>query len=357
MSEVLDEIPASGEVVTVGPSAEALTVLELDMANTDDIEDATEREPGNSPNIQDATGMYLHRIGRTALLSAEEEVDLSKQIEAGLLAEHKLSSEDSSFMDEEQRELLAMAAQDGKDAKTAMIEANLRLVVWAAKRYARRDVALLDLVQEGNLGLIRAVEKFDYTKGYKFSTYGTWWIRQAIAQGYEENARSIRIPPDTLEQVTVMKKTSRQLAAELDRDPTHEELATAMEMKPKKLAELKEYTRLEPKTSFNEPIGYKDGATFGDMFNDDNTSNDPVAVVERDALPEVLHSELQDVLTERQQAMIAMRFGFNGEEPMTFNKIGQKMGVSDQGVANLQNSALKKLRAPAVKYRLQEFLD
>lgn len=295
---------------------------------------------------------YLKQIGKVALLNAEQEVELAKRIEAGLFAEDTLEREGEDMARKLKRELMWIAA-DGKDAKNHLLEANLRLVVSLAKRYTGRGMLFLDLIQEGNLGLIRAVEKFDYTKGYKFSTYATWWIRQAITRAMADQARTIRIPVHMVEVINKLARVQRQMLQDLGRDPTPEELAHELDMTPEKVVEVQKYGR-EP-ISLHTPLGEDGDSEFGDLIEDSE------AIVPADAvsflmLQEQLHAVL-DTLSEREAGVISMRFGLNDGQPKTLDEIGKVYGVTRERIRQIESKTMSKLRHPSRSQVLRDYLD
>ncbi|WP_446740377.1 RNA polymerase sigma factor [Nesterenkonia sp. YGD6] len=294
---------------------------------------------------------YLKQIGKVALLNAEQEVDLALRIEAGLFAEHKLAKQ--KITDRRLRRDLELVVADGKRAKNHLLEANLRLVVSLAKRYTGRGMLFLDLIQEGNLGLIRAVEKFDYTKGFKFSTYATWWIRQAITRAMADQARTIRIPVHMVEVINKLARVQRQMLQDLGREPTPEELAQELDMTPEKVVEVQKYGR-EP-ISLHTPLGEDGDSEFGDLIEDSE------AVVPSDAvsftlLQEQLHSVL-DTLAEREAGVVAMRFGLTDGQPKTLDEIGKVYGVTRERIRQIESKTMSKLRHPSRSQVLRDYLD
>ena len=272
----------------------------------------------------DSVHTYLKSIGRTSLLTAEQEVDLAKRIEAGLFAEHKLDTEPD--LSPERRHDLELVAEDGRRAKAHMLEANLRLVVSVAKKYSDRGLSLLDVVQEGNLGLIRAVEKFDYTKGYKFSTYAMWWIRQAIQRGFADSARTIRLPVHVLEMLSKLSRVERDMHQRLGREPTPEELAVELDRTPDQIEELLRTSR-QP-ISLDSTIGEDGETSIGDLIEDVDAP-EASELVDRQLMAEQLRSAL-DALTPREATIMAMRFGLYDGNPHTLDEIGRALGP-DQG--------------------------
>jgi RNA polymerase primary sigma factor len=294
---------------------------------------------------------YLKQIGRVALLNAELEVELATRIEAGLFAEEKIK-EDKKMEKKFKREL-EWIVEDGKRAKNHLLEANLRLVVSLAKRYTGRGMLFLDLIQEGNLGLIRAVEKFDYTKGYKFSTYATWWIRQAITRAMADQARTIRIPVHMVEVINKLARVQRQMLQDLGREPTPEELAKELDMTPEKVVEVQKYGR-EP-ISLHTPLGEEGDSEFGDLI-EDSEAVVPADAVSFTLLQEQLHSVL-DTLSEREAGVVAMRFGLTDGQPKTLDEIGKVYGVTRERIRQIESKTMSKLRHPSRSQVLRDYLD
>ena len=294
---------------------------------------------------------YLKQIGKVALLNAEQEVDLAKRIEAGLFAEEKLASGEK--IAPKMRTELQWIANDGRHAKNHLLEANLRLVVSLAKRYTGRGMLFLDLIQEGNLGLIRAVEKFDYTKGYKFSTYATWWIRQAITRAMADQARTIRIPVHMVEVINKLARVQRQMLQDLGREPTPEELAAELDMTPEKVVEVQKYGR-EP-ISLHTPLGEDGDSEFGDLIEDSE------AVVPADAVGFTLLQEelskVMDTLSEREAGVVGMRFGLTDGQPKTLDEIGRVFGVTRERIRQIESKTMSKLRHPSRSQVLRDYLD
>ena len=294
---------------------------------------------------------YLKLIGRVPLLNAEMEVELSLKVEAGLFAEEKLANEKK--LDRKLKRELEQLVLDGRRAKNHLLEANLRLVVSLAKRYTGRGMLFLDLIQEGNLGLIRAVEKFDYTKGYKFSTYATWWIRQAITRAMADQARTIRIPVHMVEVINKLARVQRQMLQDLGREPTPEELAKELDMTPEKVVEVQKYGR-EP-ISLHTPLGEEGDSEFGDLIEDSE------AIVPADAvgftlLQEELH-KVMDTLSEREAGVVAMRFGLTDGQPKTLDEIGKVYGVTRERIRQIESKTMSKLRHPSRSQVLRDYLD
>ena len=295
---------------------------------------------------------YLKRIGKVPLLNAEQEVELAKRIEAGLFADHKLA-EGSGGLRPGQNIDLERVAEDGRRAKNHLVEANLRLVVSLAKRYTGRGMLFLDLIQEGSLGLIRAVEKFDYTKGYKFSTYATWWIRQAITRAMADQARTIRIPVHMVEVINKLARVQRQMLQDLGREPTPEELAAELDMTPEKVIEVQKYGR-EP-ISLHTPLGEDGDSEFGDLI-EDSEAIQPGEAVSFTLLQEQLHSVL-DTLSEREAGVVSMRFGLTDGQPKTLDEIGKVYGVTRERIRQIESKTMSKLRHPSRSQVLRDYLD
>jgi RNA polymerase primary sigma factor len=303
----------------------------------------------------DSVRAYLKQIGKVALLNAEEEVDLAKRIEAGLYAAERLrqAEEAGEKLATQARRDLRWIVRDGERAKNHLLEANLRLVVSLAKRYTGRGMAFLDLIQEGNLGLIRAVEKFDYTKGYKFSTYATWWIRQAITRAMADQARTIRIPVHMVEVINKLGRIQRELLQDLGREPTPEELAKEMDITPDKVLEIQQYAR-EP-ISLDQTIGDEGDSQLGDFIEDSE------AVVAVDAVSfTLLQDQLQSVLqtlSEREAGVVKLRFGLTDGQPRTLDEIGQVYGVTRERIRQIESKTMSKLRHPSRSQVLRDYLD
>lgn len=317
----------------------------------DDEDDAPVQQVVTAGATADPVKDYLKQIGKVALLNAEQEVELAKRIEAGLFAEEKLNSGDK--IDMKLKRELWWIAQDGKKAKNHLLEANLRLVVSLAKRYTGRGMLFLDLIQEGNLGLIRAVEKFDYTKGYKFSTYATWWIRQAITRAMADQARTIRIPVHMVEVINKLARVQRQMLQDLGREPTPEELAKELDMTPEKVVEVQKYGR-EP-ISLHTPLGEDGDSEFGDLI-EDSEAVVPADAVSFTLLQEQLHSVL-DTLSEREAGVVSMRFGLTDGQPKTLDEIGKVYGVTRERIRQIESKTMSKLRHPSRSQVLRDYLD
>ncbi|HWC20879.1 MAG TPA: RNA polymerase sigma factor [Flexivirga sp.] len=317
----------------------------------DDEDDAPAQQVVTAGATADPVKDYLKQIGKVALLNAEQEVELAKRIEAGLFAEEQLNS--GGKIDMKLKRELWWIAQDGKKAKNHLLEANLRLVVSLAKRYTGRGMLFLDLIQEGNLGLIRAVEKFDYTKGYKFSTYATWWIRQAITRAMADQARTIRIPVHMVEVINKLARVQRQMLQDLGREPTPEELAKELDMTPEKVVEVQKYGR-EP-ISLHTPLGEDGDSEFGDLI-EDSEAVVPADAVSFTLLQEQLHSVL-DTLSEREAGVVSMRFGLTDGQPKTLDEIGKVYGVTRERIRQIESKTMSKLRHPSRSQVLRDYLD
>jgi RNA polymerase primary sigma factor len=339
LSDDADVDLAEADVVNL--EAEAAALSDTERLAEVDLDDQT-------PAMGDSVHTYLKSIGRTSLLTAEQEVDLAKRIEAGLFAEHKL--ETATGLDENFRRDLELVAEDGRRAKAHMLEANLRLVVSVAKKYSDRGLSLLDVVQEGNLGLIRAVEKFDYTKGYKFSTYAMWWIRQAIQRGFADSARTIRLPVHVLEMLSKLSRVERDMHQRLGREPTPEELAVELDRTPDQIEELLRTSR-QP-ISLDSTIGEDGETSIGDLIEDVDAP-EASELVDRQLMAEQLRSAL-DALTPREATIMAMRFGLYDGNPHTLDEIGRALGLTRERIRQLEKQSLSKLRHPS---RAQPLLD
>ena len=294
---------------------------------------------------------YLKQIGKVPLLNAEMEVELAKRIEAGLFSEEKLNK--GGKIGPKVQDELEWICEDGRRAKNHLLEANLRLVVSLAKRYTGRGMLFLDLIQEGNLGLIRAVEKFDYTKGYKFSTYATWWIRQAITRAMADQARTIRIPVHMVEVINKLARVQRQMLQDLGREPTPEELAKELDMTPEKVIEVQKYGR-EP-ISLHTPLGEDGDSEFGDLI-EDSEAIVPADAVSFTLLQEQLHAVL-DTLSEREAGVVSMRFGLTDGQPKTLDEIGKVYGVTRERIRQIESKTMSKLRHPSRSQVLRDYLD
>jgi RNA polymerase primary sigma factor len=349
----------AGSAASPGLEAAVAHVIEMDGLDSAEAEAsalaATALAESAEADLDDQTSVmgdsvhtYLKSIGRTSLLTAEQEVELAKRIEAGLFAEHKLETE-TGLANAYRRDLEAVA-EDGRGAKAHMLEANLRLVVSVAKKYSDRGLSLLDVVQEGNLGLIRAVEKFDYTKGYKFSTYAMWWIRQAIQRGFADSARTIRLPVHVLEMLSKLSRVERDMHQRLGREPTPEELAVELDRTPDQIEELLRTSR-QP-ISLDSTIGEDGETSIGDLIEDVDAP-EASELVDRQLLADQLRHAL-DALTPREATIMAMRFGLYDGNPHTLDEIGRALGLTRERIRQLEKQSLSKLRHPS---RAQPLLD
>ncbi len=373
---VLDDLEDVAEEVDEEAATEETPAAEGEAADEDDITEPTEKDKASGDFVwdeeesealrqarkdaeltasADSVRAYLKQIGKVALLNAEEEVELAKRIEAGLYATQKLAelADRGEKLPVQQRRDMQWICRDGDRAKNHLLEANLRLVVSLAKRYTGRGMAFLDLIQEGNLGLIRAVEKFDYTKGYKFSTYATWWIRQAITRAMADQARTIRIPVHMVEVINKLGRIQRELLQDLGREPTPEELAKEMDITPEKVLEIQQYAR-EP-ISLDQTIGDEGDSQLGDFIEDSE------AVVAVDAVSfTLLQDQLQSVLetlSEREAGVVRLRFGLTDGQPRTLDEIGQVYGVTRERIRQIESKTMSKLRHPSRSQVLRDYLD
>jgi RNA polymerase primary sigma factor len=337
----LDAAEAEAVALAEAAPAELATAEPAQPAAEVDLDDQTSA-------MGDSVHTYLKSIGRTSLLTAEQEVNLAKRIEAGLFAEHKLATE--ADLAAALRRDLEEVAEDGRRAKAHMLEANLRLVVSVAKKYSDRGLSLLDVVQEGNLGLIRAVEKFDYTKGYKFSTYAMWWIRQAIQRGFADSARTIRLPVHVLEMLSKLSRVERDMHQRLGREPTPEELAVELDRTPDQIEELLRTSR-QP-ISLDSTIGEDGETSIGDLI-EDTDAPEASELVDRQLMADQLRHAL-DGLTQREATIMAMRFGLYDGNPHTLDEIGRALGLTRERIRQLEKQSLSKLRHPS---RAQPLLD
>ena len=373
VDEELDDSPAAADPVAGGPAAgaagavpDAAAAVVADPAAKpagagpeeeafvygDDDDDLPAAQVASAGATADPVKDYLKQIGKVPLLNAEQEVELAKRIEAGLFAEEKLA-EGMDGLQPAGRLDMEWIAEDGRRAKNHLLEANLRLVVSLAKRYTGRGMLFLDLIQEGNLGLIRAVEKFDYTKGYKFSTYATWWIRQAITRAMADQARTIRIPVHMVEVINKLARVQRQMLQDLGREPTPEELAAELDMTPEKVIEVQKYGR-EP-ISLHTPRGEDGDSEFGDLI-EDSEAIQPGEAVSFTLLQEQLHSVL-DTLSEREAGVVSMRFGLTDGQPKTLDEIGKVYGVTRERIRQIESKTMSKLRHPSRSQVLRDYLD
>ncbi|MDT7631744.1 MAG: polymerase nonessential primary-like sigma factor [Pseudonocardiales bacterium] len=315
---------------------------------TPELEPTAEELDAQSP-AADLVRVYLNGIGKRALLTAEQEVDLAKRIEAGVFANHMLNTDPELSL--QQAADLRALVRDGERARNHLLEANLRLVVSLAKRYTGRGMPLLDLIQEGNLGLIRAVEKFDYAKGFKFSTYATWWIRQAITRGMADQARTIRLPVHLVEQVNKIARVKRDLHQRLGRDATHEEIAAESGIAEEKIADLLDHSR-DP-VSLDMPVGNEEEAPLGDFIEDAEATDAETTVISH-----LLHDDLRRVLAtldDREQNVIRMRYGLDDGQPRTLDQIGRSFGLSRERVRQIEREVMAKLRVGDRANRLRAY--
>ncbi|HEY0452004.1 RNA polymerase sigma factor [Actinophytocola sp.] len=355
VEETVEEEPAEKE----GPKGTTTTTTKDGDFVWDEEESEALRQARKDAELTasaDSVRAYLKQIGKVALLNAEEEVELAKRIEAGLYAAErvrKAEDESAEKLVPQLRRDLRWIVRDGERAKNHLLEANLRLVVSLAKRYTGRGMAFLDLIQEGNLGLIRAVEKFDYTKGYKFSTYATWWIRQAITRAMADQARTIRIPVHMVEVINKLGRIQRELLQDLGREPTPEELAKEMDITPEKVLEIQQYAR-EP-ISLDQTIGDEGDSQLGDFIEDSE------AVVAVDAVSfTLLQDQLQSVLatlSEREAGVVRLRFGLTDGQPRTLDEIGQVYGVTRERIRQIESKTMSKLRHPSRSQVLRDYLE
>ena len=351
--ETVDEEEATAKAKPATAKAESDDFTWDDEEESEALKQA--RKDAELTASADSVRAYLKQIGKVALLNAEEEVDLAERIEAGLYAVERVrqSTEAGDKMTTQMRRDLNWIRRDGERAKNHLLEANLRLVVSLAKRYTGRGMAFLDLIQEGNLGLIRAVEKFDYTKGYKFSTYATWWIRQAITRAMADQARTIRIPVHMVEVINKLGRIQRELLQDLGREPTPEELAKEMDITPDKVLEIQQYAR-EP-ISLDQTIGDEGDSQLGDFIEDSE------AVVAVDAVSfTLLQDQLQSVLatlSEREAGVVRLRFGLTDGQPRTLDEIGQVYGVTRERIRQIESKTMSKLRHPSRSQVLRDYLD
>jgi RNA polymerase primary sigma factor len=332
-------------------SDEGIDVVDAAHEDAEPPPAGDQRDESRRPVTGDLVRIYLREIGRVPLLTAEEEVELAKAIEAGLFAEEKLHG--GFPLAGAERAELALLGGDGLRAKQRLIEANLRLVVSIAKRYIGRGLGFLDLIQEGNLGLIRAVEKFDYTKGYKFSTYATWWIRQAITRAIADQARTIRIPVHMVETINKLIRIQRQLLQDLGREPMPEEIAKEMDLTPDKVREILKVSQ-EP-VSLETPIGEEEDSHLGDFIEDSD------AVVPVDAASFILLQEQLDsvlhTLSDREKKVIQLRFGLTDGHPRTLEEVGREFGVTRERIRQIESKTLSKLRHPSRSQKLRDYLE
>src|SRR4051812_4415863 len=359
--------PMTASLTTARPNRSGAAVVpsqrsdrESDFATDESFEDAPTGRPELTAEDLDAQSpaadlvrVYLNGIGKTALLTAAQEVDLARRIEAGVFAQHVLdtAAADGTDLGKQYAADLRAVVRDGARARNHLLEANLRLVVSLAKRYTGRGMPLLDLIQEGNLGLIRAVEKFDYAKGFKFSTYATWWIRQAITRGMADQARTIRLPVHLVEQVNKLARIRRDLHQRLGRDATHEELAAESGIPEEKIADLLDHAR-DP-VSLDMPVGAEEEAPLGDFIEDGEAADAETTVISH-----LLHDDLRRVLAtleEREQNVIRMRYGLDDGQPRTLDQIGRRFGLSRERVRQIEREVMAKLRIGERADRLRAY--
>jgi RNA polymerase primary sigma factor len=348
--------PEQTDVILKVLSDEGIEVIEAGDEEEEDERPTGKRRADEEVSLKaptnDPVRMYLKEIGKVPLLTAEEEVDLAKRIEAGLFAAEKMATATKKVADKMRTEL-EWIERDGEVAKRKLVEANLRLVVSIAKRYVGRGMLFLDLIQEGNLGLIRAVEKFDYTKGYKFSTYATWWIRQAITRAIADQARTIRIPVHMVETINKLVRIQRQLLQDLGREPTPEEIAKEMDLTPDRVREIQKVSQ-EP-VSLETPIGEEEDSSLGDFIEDSD------AVVPVDAASFILLQEQLDsvlhTLSDREKKVIQLRFGLTDGHPRTLEEVGREFGVTRERIRQIESKTLSKLRHPSRSQKLRDYLE
>jgi len=349
----LDEVDESDfSPDAVKPLEKELTEDQGFIVSEADETDEPEQQVMVAGATADPVKDYLKQIGKVPLLNAEQEVELAKRIEAGLFAEEQIGDTETKLK-EKVKDEYEWISEDGRRAKNHLLEANLRLVVSLAKRYTGRGMLFLDLIQEGNLGLIRAVEKFDYTKGYKFSTYATWWIRQAITRAMADQARTIRIPVHMVEVINKLARVQRQMLQDLGREPTPEELAKELDMTPEKVIEVQKYGR-EP-ISLHTPLGEDGDSEFGDLI-EDSEAIVPAEAVSFTLLQEQLHAVL-DTLSEREAGVVSMRFGLTDGQPKTLDEIGKVYGVTRERIRQIESKTMSKLRHPSRSQVLRDYLD
>ena len=346
------ELHAPDDVLLATPAAAANAARRVRKRRERIAEPISSRGGGSSDPVR----MYLKEIGRVPLLTADEEVSLAKRVEAGLLARERLevlAGVDTPEATAE-RARIDCAIADGLDAKKSLIQANLRLVVSIAKRYVGRGMLFLDLIQEGNLGLMRAVDKFDYTKGFKFSTYATWWIRQAITRAIADQARTIRIPVHMVETINKVLRVQRQMLQELEREPTIDELADRVDLTPARVREIHRISQ-DP-LSLDSPVGEEDDSNLSD-FIEDMQADSPADAAARKLLYEAVEEALQD-LSDREQQVVRLRFGLdNGGQPRTLEEVGREFGVTRERIRQIESKTLAKLRHPQRSQKLRDYLD
>ena len=355
VTEILQEL----EDIEAPPEAFDQVVEELQAAKVNVREDsqnaleATALSSDELVHVSDPVRMYLQEIGRYPLLTPQQEVELAMQMEAGIRASEKLGDEGAGNLPVADRVILQRAARNADRARKRLVEANLRLVVSIAKKYVGRGLSLLDLIQEGNLGLIRAVEKFDYRKGFKFSTYATWWIRQAVTRALADQARTIRVPVHMVETINKLARAQRTLMQELGREPTIAEIAQELELEPKQVTELRRIAQ-DP-VSLETPLGEEDDSTLGD-FVEDTDADVPVEVASFKLLQEYLSLVLEG-LNERERQVLIMRFGLADGKVKTLEEVGSHFNVTRERIRQIETKALAKLRQPARAKRLEGYLE
>jgi len=332
-------------------SEEGVDILDAAPEEAEGRPEAGPSDEARRPVTSDLVRIYLREIGRVPLLTAEDEVELAKAIEAGLFADEKLAG-GQPCRGARQAELSLLAAE-GLRAKQRLIEANLRLVVSIAKRYIGRGLSFLDLIQEGNLGLIRAVEKFDYTKGFKFSTYATWWIRQAITRAIADQARTIRIPVHMVESINKVHRVQRQMIQELEREPTVEELADKVDMTPARVREIMRISQ-DP-LSLDSPVGEEDDSNLAD-FIEDQQAEAPAEMAARKMLGDAVLEAL-DELNDREKEVVRLRFGLADGQARTLEEVGKEFGVTRERIRQIESKTLAKLRHPHRSQKLRDYLD
>ncbi|MCD8108969.1 MAG: RNA polymerase sigma factor RpoD [Clostridiales bacterium] len=367
MERILEYLEANNvDVLRIGGKDEDI-LIDTEEAENIDVEEEIDLEKidlsvPDGVSLEDPVRMYLKEIGKVPLLNAEEEISLAKEMEAGINASEeieRLETELAQASEDEKEEIrseiaaLKKVADSGADAKKRLAEANLRLVVSIAKRYVGRGMLFLDLIQEGNLGLIKAVEKFDYKKGYKFSTYATWWIRQAITRAIADQARTIRIPVHMVETINKLIRVSRQLLQELGREPTPEEIAEEMNMPVERVREILKISQ-EP-VSLETPIGEEEDSHLGDFIQDDNVPI-PADAAAFTLLKEQL-VEVLGTLTEREQKVLRLRFGLDDGRARTLEEVGKEFNVTRERIRQIEAKALRKLRHPSRSRKLKDYLD
>jgi RNA polymerase primary sigma factor len=352
--EVPDMAVTDDELVTTVPAPRRTAAPTARRQPRERVERAVDAGRGGSS--ADPVRMYLKEIGRVALLNGVQEVELAKRIEAGVAARARLDelAEAEGELDDDERAALEAAEADGFEAKRQLIQANLRLVVSIAKRYSGRGMLFLDLIQEGNLGLMRAVEKFDHTKGFKFSTYATWWIRQAITRAIADQARTIRIPVHMVETINKVLRVQRQMMQELEREPTVDELALKVDMSPARVREIHRISQ-DP-LSLDSPVGEEDDSNLSD-FIEDRQADSPADAAARQLLNEAVEEALRE-LSPREQEVVRLRFGLDHSgQPRTLEEVGKAFGVTRERIRQIESKTLAKLRHPQRSQKLRDYLE